>query len=150
MQTQKGSTKDLQNLSYTYDPIGNITHIQDNANNQNIMFLRNVTAKPTSDYRYDPMYRLIFASGREHLGQLANGGLRPPEPTSSSDEPRVNLFHPNDWGGMKRYEENYNYDGVGNIRSLVHSSTEPSAPGWTRAYTYDDINKNNRLSSTFD
>ena len=58
----------IQNLSYTYDPVGNISHIQDDA--QQSVFFRNQWVDPSSDYVYDPLYRLIEATGREHLGQV--------------------------------------------------------------------------------
>ena len=57
----------LQNLHYTYDPAGNITHIQDDA--QQTIFFRNQRVEPSNDYTYDALYRLIQATGREHLGQ---------------------------------------------------------------------------------
>src|SRR5207247_8319511 len=59
----------VQDLHYTYDPVGNITHITDGAiptihyNNEN------VTAH--ANYVYDAIYRLISADGREHNGQTA-------------------------------------------------------------------------------
>ncbi|MCB0039619.1 MAG: VCBS repeat-containing protein, partial [Caldilinea sp.] len=57
----------LQNLHYTYDPAGNITHIQDDA--QQTIFFKNQIVEPSNDYTYDAVYRLIEATGREHLGQ---------------------------------------------------------------------------------
>ena len=53
------------------------------------------------------MYRLIEATGREHIGQLAA-----PQ-TSWNDEGRVRLPHPHDGQAMRRYAEQYEYDGVG-------------------------------------
>src|SRR6266702_967554 len=60
----------VQNLHYTYDPVGNITHIRDDA--QQTIYFRNKRVEPSADYTYDAVYRLIEATGREHLGQ--NGG----------------------------------------------------------------------------
>jgi hypothetical protein len=57
----------LQNLHYTYDPPGNITHIQDDG--QQTIYFRNQRVEPSNDYTYDALYRLIQAEGREHLGQ---------------------------------------------------------------------------------
>src|SRR6185503_5728885 len=59
--------KQVQNLHYTYDPAGNITHIQDDA--QQTVYFRNTRVEPSNDYTYDALYRLIQATGREHLGQ---------------------------------------------------------------------------------
>ena len=59
---------DIQNLSYTYDPVGNITKISDEA--QQSIFFHGHWVEPSSEYTYDPLYRLIEATGREHLGQI--------------------------------------------------------------------------------
>ena len=66
----------LQNLHYTYDPAGNITHIQDDA--QQTIYFRNKRVEPSNDYTYDALYRLIQATGREHLGQDGDGDRNPP------------------------------------------------------------------------
>ena len=68
----------LQNLHYTYDPAGNITHIQDDA--QQTIYFRNKRVEPSNDYTYDALYRLIEATGREHLGQA--GAPIPHSPTT--------------------------------------------------------------------
>ncbi len=52
----------VQNLHYTYDPTGNITHIQDDA--QPTIYFHNRLVEPSADYTYDAIYRLIEASGR--------------------------------------------------------------------------------------
>jgi RHS repeat-associated protein len=140
----------LQDLGYTYDPVGNITYIQDDADIHNVVFFRNVRVEPSADYTYDAIYRLILASGREQLGL----GPLPPQPTSYNDVPRVNLPHPGDGKAMGTYTEKYQYDGVGNFLQFVHQGANPANPGWTRAYSYNEISPleagktNNRLSST--
>lgn len=73
----------LQNLHYTYDPAGNITHIRDDA--QQAIYFRNKRVEPSNDYTYDALYRLIQAKGREHLGQAG----RSPIPHSHGDAGRV-------------------------------------------------------------
>ena len=62
----------VQDLQYTFDPAGNITHIQDNA--QDTIYFNNLTVNPSNDYTYDAIYRLTLAGGREHLGQNGGGG----------------------------------------------------------------------------
>ena len=64
------SEQTVQDLAYTYDPVGNITHIQDDADIQNVVFFRNRRVEPSNDYTYDAIYRLIQASGREQLGLM--------------------------------------------------------------------------------
>jgi RHS repeat-associated protein len=147
----------LQNLSYAYDPAGNITHIQDDA--QQTLFFCGAVVEPHNDYVYDALYRLIQATGREHLGQ---GGA--PIPHSYNDAGRCGAFPPiaracgpNDVNAMGRYVERYVYDAVGNFLQMAHE--RPNAPntlvtGWTRRYAYqeasllDSAQVSNRLSRT--
>jgi RHS repeat-associated protein len=140
---------DLQNLNYTYDPVGNITHLRDDA--QQSIFFSNKLVEPRADYTYDALYRLIEATGREHLGQLGAA----PSPASYNDTPRVGTsFAASDGNAMARYLERYVYDVVGNFETIKHLGTDPSNPGWLRTYTYgepsltDAGKQNNRLTRT--
>jgi RHS repeat-associated protein len=141
----------LQNLSYTYDPVGNITHIQDDA--QQIIYFRNKRVEPSSDYTYDAIYRLIEATGREHLGQT-NGQPNPPTAPDALNSFHTRLDHPNDGNALGTYIESYIYDAVGNILSMQHSGTDPKHRGWAREYTYSEPSlletgkNNNRLTRT--
>jgi RHS repeat-associated protein len=130
---------DLQALSYTYDPVGNITTINDAA--QQTYFVGNSVVKPTAKYAYDAIYRLINAQGREHTGQA---GM---DQTSTPD--RVLLPNPNDPTAMRNYAQKYEYDAVGNFLSLIHQVPDAKgqwANAWTRTYTPDA--SSNRLLST--
>ena len=133
----------LQNLFYTYDPVGNITRIRDDA--QQTIFFNNQVVLPHCDYIYDPIYRLIEAMGREHIGQAGQ-----PE-TNWDDEFRVNLPHPSDGQAMRNYTEQYIYDAVGNFERLIHQAANGN---WTRAYAYNEASLiepgklSNRLSNT--
>ncbi|MHA7291289.1 SpvB/TcaC N-terminal domain-containing protein [Arthrobacter sp. MDT3-24] len=145
----------LQNLHYTYDPAGNITHIRDDA--QQTIYFDNKRVEPSNDFIYDAFYRLIQATGREHLGQ---GGA--PIAHSHDDTGRVGLlsadaagrFAPNDGNAMGTYIERYVYDAVGNFLQMQHRSSDPAHAGWTRAYTYAETSltepgkQSNRLTST--
>ena len=138
----------VQNLHYSYDPVGNITHIRDDA--QQTIYFRNKRVEPSSVYTYDALYRLIEATGREHLGQIGNA----PIAHSYNDAMRIGILHPGDGNAMGRYLERYVYDAVGNFLSMQHRGTDPAHPGWTRTYTYDEESqlepgtKSNRLTST--
>ena len=99
----------LQNLNYTFDPTGNITNIRDDA--QQTIYFRNKRVEPSNEYRYDAIYRLVEATGREHLGQV--GGS--PIPHSSGDLDRIGLSHAGDSNAMGAYIESYVYDAVGNF-----------------------------------
>ena len=127
----------IQNLHYTYDPVGNVTRIHDEG--QQTIFFRNKRVEPTSEYTYDAIYRLTDATGREHLGQSPGGGaLNPPIPSNHTDEPRVNIPHPGDGNTIGIYDEHYAYDFVGNILDVVHRGTDPSHPGWTLRNHYNE------------
>ncbi|MBI3798458.1 MAG: RHS repeat-associated core domain-containing protein, partial [Deltaproteobacteria bacterium] len=127
----------LQDLHYSYDPIGNMTHIQDDADIQNVVYFRNRRVEPSADYKYDALYRLIQARGREHLGSST--------PTSANDAPRTGLLQPSDGTAMGRYEESYLYDAVGNILETRHRGTDPAHAGWKRCYQYA-VDSNRLLS----
>ncbi|GGN81504.1 hypothetical protein GCM10011579_068160 [Streptomyces albiflavescens] len=113
----------LQDLAYTYDPVGNVVQIDDHAA-QNVFFAGAVVT-PGNQFRYDSVYRLRTASGREHasLGTQPDGA-EPAMPT---------LPHPNDANALRNYTENYSYDSVGNLTAFGHAAT---AGSWTRRYLY--------------
>ncbi|MGA2795882.1 MAG: hypothetical protein ABSE69_20725, partial [Roseiarcus sp.] len=143
----------VQDLAFTYDPAGNVTHIEDDADLQDTVFFRNVRVEPSSDYTYDAIYRLIEATGREQLG-LAGSVPLAPAPTSYNDVPRVLLVQPGDGNAMGIYDEQYQYDAVGNFLSFNHRGSAPANPGWTRTYAYNKPSQleaakfSNRLTST--
>jgi len=134
-------TQALQNLSYTFDPVGNIVYSQDDA--QQTHYFQNAVVKPESLFEYDAMYRLIKATGREHAG--LGGG----QPQHSGLPFLAQLPHINNSTAVQVYTENYQYDDLGNILQLQHLA---SSGAWTRNYNYqyegDPSNLTNRLSST--
>ena len=117
----------LQDLRYTYDPSGHITHIRDAAHQAT--FFANAVATPENDYTYDAVYRLIAATGREHIGQVLA-----PESTWS-DEHRVGRAHPQDIQAMRGYTERYTYDLPGNLEELRH---EAGGTTWTRTFAHEE------------
>jgi len=140
----------VQNLRYTYDPAGNVTHVRDDA--QQTIYFRNKRVEPSADYTYDAIYQLIEARGREHLGQTASAPSRPTPPDAFDFH--TGLDHPGDGNAMGEYVERYVYDAVGNILALQHRGSDPTHAGWTRAYAYNEASQleagrvNNRLSHT--
>jgi RHS repeat-associated protein len=150
-----GPSCGLQNLHYTYDAGGNVTHIHDGA--QQSIYFRNQRVQPDGDFIYDAFYRLVQATGREHLGQA--GGVRnAPRPPGADNALQIRLDHPGDGSAMGTYVETYVYDSVGNIRTWKHRGSDPGHPGWTREYAFtepgviDDDGQpgliGNRLTST--
>ena len=126
----------LQDLLYTYDPAGNIVELDDNADTAPI-FSGTTPVTGNGFYRYDSLYRLIYAEGREHPGQQ--------QPTGSFEIQVSSVPHPNDMQALLRYVEQYSYDPVGNIQNVAHTTTT-SGPNWTRAYQY--AANSNQLTGT--
>jgi RHS repeat-associated protein len=144
--------KSLQSLTYSYDPVGNICHVEDSA--LQTIFFRNNVVNPSNDFTYDALYRLISASGREHLGQVNGGPPSPVAPDWSDKTHQVSRNNAGDGSTMGLYTETYKYDAVGNLMSLQHSRSDAQSPGWTRKYVYNESSLieqgklSNRLSQT--
>lgn len=124
-----GAFAGVQHLRWSYDAVGNVLAVADDA--QQSVFFRNARVDPSSTYRYDALYRLIEATGREHLGQV--GGVA--GPSTHDDQPRAGLLHPNDAHALGRYTERYGYDDVGNLAFVQHNGVGPS---WTRTFETDE------------
>jgi RHS repeat-associated protein len=130
----------LQDLTYAYDPVGNVTRISDAA--QQSIYFANQVVTASADYTYDAIYRLTRATGREHIGQAG----RPQ--TSWDDSASIGVPLRTDGQAMRNYTETYAYDSVGNIATVVHAAANGS---WTRSYAYDQPASppaSNRLTST--
>ena len=139
----------IQNLDYVRDCMGNITHIEDTA--QQSLFFRGTIQKPTQDFTYDAIGRLISSTGREHVGQTGQNNRSVP---SSSISGFSRVDSPTDAKAMTSYAETYLYDSENNILSMAHVLGDASIPGWTRVYTYEEPSllepskPNNRLTRT--
>ncbi|MCX9012795.1 MAG: hypothetical protein OIN66_16965 [Candidatus Methanoperedens sp.] len=137
----EGKQCGLQNIHYTYDPIGNIVVIRDDA--QQTIYFDGQVVRPDAEYKYDAIYRLIQAKGREHIGQASIPNW--------NDGDRVNLAHPHNGQAMRNFCELYEYDEVGNFSEFKHYANSGS---WIRTYDYIEESLvetgmfSNRLSST--
>jgi insecticidal toxin complex protein TccC len=96
----------LQDLRYTYDPVGNVTHLEDKA--QPVQFGSNQRVEASSTFTYDSLYQLISATGREAAGL-----------TSPPDLPALGKT-PIDPGQLFNFTEHYEYDAGGNLTELRH------------------------------
>ncbi len=137
--TPPNPPRGVQNLSYSYDPVGNVTQIEDEA--QQTIYFNNARVPPLMRYTHDALYQLIQATGREAIGQVSQ-----PQ-TTYDDGPRMNLPLPNDWTALRNYTEAYQYDVAGNVLTLAHTA---SGGNWTRTYAYGPAMPpaNNQLTST--
>src|SRR5690554_5218268 len=125
----------LQDLNYWYDPVGNITEIQDNA--QQTLFFNNAVIAPTQKFVYDALYRLIEAKGRELIG-TADFGTK-----DNWNDSSWKTSHKGDGSAVQNYTQKYTYDEVGNILELQHIAGTGS---YTRIYVIDT--NSNKLLST--
>ena len=126
----------LQNLFYTYDPVGNMLEIEDDAYEP--VFFRNQMVEPRSRYEYDALYRLIRASGRENYqATTAPKGF-------GQGEEMPGMDFGNDGQALRNYTQQYEYDAAGNFILMQHLANGGS---WTRHYETDP--HSNRLLRTW-
>ena len=137
----------IQDLRFTYDPVGKITRIEDDA--LKTVFHANQRIDPECEYAYDPTYRLIEAKGREHIGQSAFSFF--PEHSDYRDYPFEGAAQSTDLQALQHYTECYSYDPAGNFLTMFHRAAHRN---WTRNYAYGETSllepdkKSNRLSET--
>lgn len=130
----------LQDFGYEYDLVGNITAIRDRTPDSGI--LNTPLGRHALDRRftYDPIYRLLTATGRECD--------MPPETLPWVDQPRcVDLTR------TRAYQERYQYDPMGNMVQLRHEHTleDGTVQGRNRDFTLVTngaaVPLNNRLAT---
>ena len=107
----------LQDLAYTYDRVGNVLSVSDAA--QPVQWFDNTRTKAQNTYRYDSLYQLIDATGRESSRAASGSGLLDAEPFGST---QANL--------CRHYRQSYRYDASGNLSALRHLPAQ--ATGYTR------------------
>ena len=108
----------MQDLNYEFDTVGNIIKITDNA--QTTQYFGNQIIEPVSTYKYDALYRLIKATGREKDGLQM--------PTHKDFE---NDILCTDVKAIHNYTQKFQYDALGNMLQMK------SKDRWTRDYFYD-------------
>lgn len=140
LKTFRNSGNDLmQDLDYTYDPVGNITEQTDGA--QQAQYFSNSVIAPTSKYEYDALYRLSKASGREKNNASAPGsnGYTPFGMNTGTTSSEV----------LATYCESYQYDALGNMLELSHKDTCNGTENWKRTYVYNTGTANNYLQKAY-
>ncbi|MDD2046638.1 RHS repeat domain-containing protein [Pseudomonas putida] len=101
------ANKVLQALSYNYDPVGNVLSVLDTA--QPTDWFNGEQVNPMSVYRYDTLYQLVEASGRESLQAIIQPGL-----------PDLRLPGGGDTSRRRNYTQRFEYDASGNLLTLKH------------------------------
>ena len=132
--TRNNGADTLQDLNYTYDAAGNVTQIDDNA--QQTIFFNGSVVSPSQKFEYDALYRLVKATGREHVSVNADG-----EPEAEGYN--AAQISPQDGTAMRNYAREWRYDCVGNILSIIHDA---NGNAWTRTNAY--ATDSNRLTGT--
>ncbi len=103
---------------------------------QQNVYYDNAVASAANYYTYDALYCLIQAKGREHAG----GNVA----TSYNDTARIGIAPLTaDASAMRRYIQYYEYDEVGNMLQMKHTTTGGTG-NWTRNFDIDTAS--NRLT----
>ncbi|MCP1496823.1 insecticidal toxin complex protein TccC [Pseudomonas migulae] len=100
----------LHDFNYAYDPMGNITSIEDKA--QLTRHFNNQRIDPVCSYTYDSLYQLIEATGSE-VSQPSYGPALPSWQTTPLDPSQ-----------LRNYIQTFNYDAAGNLQTRHHSGAE--------------------------
>lgn len=139
--TRQADRKLMQDIVYTYDPVGNIACVTDQA--LSTVFANQQVVKPQSVYTYDALYRLIEGTGREHPG------MSPQAESAGSfvDSGFVPLSNVplNDQQQLRNYTRRFTYDAAGNLFLTKHLTGTDSG-SWTRQMTVSE--RSNRAVET--
>ncbi len=136
----------LQDMHYTYDATGHLTHIADAAAQESFFDGAIVGADQT--FEHDARGQVVRATGRVHLGQAGGEGGAGP------DTPARPLPHPNDGRALARYVEQYAYNSAGSILEMRRRIPSRPEVGWNRRYDYAEPGQidpgmpSNRLTAT--
>ncbi|VVN66779.1 hypothetical protein PS718_00148 [Pseudomonas fluorescens] len=110
LQSSDANGQTLRDLTYEYDPVGNVTVIEDKA--QLTWHFNQERIEPVRRYTYDSLYQLIKATGSE-VSQPSYGPALPKWQTTPLD--------PNQ---LRNYTQVFNYDAAGNLQTRYHTGAE--------------------------
>ena len=119
----------LQDFAYVYDLAGNILNLRDRTPDSGVPNTTLGTDALDRDFTYDPLYRLISATGRECD--------HPPDNPLWDTQPRCT-----DITKACNYSEQYQYDPLGNILEFKHRI---NSGGFTRRFSL--VAGTNRLNT---
>lgn len=135
------SLKVVQDIAYTYDPVGNITCTRDSS--IDVIFNNNQKVDPVSRYNYDSLYHLIQASGRQHPGITANT-YKNNTTEGSFMQSKFSQTPLSNMQAIENYTENYAYDDSGNLIKKQHLAV--SSPWAVETPVLDNCNRLQGLS----
>jgi RHS repeat-associated protein len=121
----------LQAITYTYDPVGNLTRMRDSS--WETVFSNNQQVDALSDYTYDAFYRLLIANGRQHPSINYNTYIN----NSANGDVKQSKFFQYASGGnngnlLENYSEAYTYDDADNLTEINHQAASVT---WSRQIT---------------
>lgn len=126
--TEGPGGRSLQELAYTYDPVGNIVRCVDAVQQPGTAggFVQGLATPAERLFRYDAFYQLREAEGRVHKALLPQDHRTgAPSASVAKGARRLSL---NDGGQLGRYTQTYSYDAAGNMTRLRHAGPGAS---WT-------------------
>jgi RHS repeat-associated protein len=126
----------VQDLRYTYDAVGNVTHIDDAA--VPLQFFNNQVITGVSTFSYDAFYQLTQATGRENNVVFSFGSR-----DNWNDQLYAHALNNGDPAATRNYTQSYSYDLAGNLLEMGHQAANNN---WARGYTYNA--NSNRLVAT--
>ncbi|RIJ00636.1 RHS repeat protein [Achromobacter sp. K91] len=107
--TRQGApTTVLQDLNYTYDPVGNVVGMTDNA--AQIAYFNNQAITRSRAYIYDALYQLLSGSGRENTVSSI---------PRNTDNPGVSAPPTPNPVNYRNYSRSYTYDLGGNLTGIT-------------------------------
>lgn len=137
-------TETVQDITYTYDPVGNITRSWNNT--FETVFNKNQAVDPLSDYTYDALYRLTNANGRQHPGITANTYKNNITDGDFKQSIFSRLPNINDADKLENYSEVYTYDDSGNLLNKQHYAASST---WSKE-TAVEANSNRLANLVYD
>ncbi len=123
-QTTRLGSRRLQDIRYSYDPVGNLIRLDDLVHNPGpSSFIQGVTMPARRVYSYDAHYRLASATGRVHQALLEHDYI----PTVGTLKGTRHL-RLNNGAALEEFTQRYSYDTANNIRQIRHVGRSRS---WT-------------------
>lgn len=127
-----------QDISYTYDPVGNITSISDSSHDT--VFHDNQQVDVAQSFTYDSLYRLTSASGREKIGlnEIKNSPYSEAYFQAVSANAGIG-----DGQQVQNYTREYQYDKNNNLKQIKQTAGNT----FTRDITISDTSNRGVIST---
>ncbi|MEX2345248.1 MAG: SpvB/TcaC N-terminal domain-containing protein [Balneolaceae bacterium] len=131
---RSGTARTYQDIRYTYDPVGNMVHFVDEAQQPASpapAVVEGLNVSSHSEFRYDALYQLIEAMGRVHQALQQHDYPDRSREQGLPDSWMKGTQHItlNNAASVERYTREYEYDEAGNIKSISHDG---ATQNWNR------------------